>query len=216
MWMLQWKEETRPMLVQWQKKLALKAQELGVLKVARKWLNQSIMFKFGKSKQGMDQKDIRLNVFNIDSHPSYDDVTGIYEAKYKCLVELDPVMSLSGIITGIEGGYSLATSHIAIEFNFSPEKDTYFVIAKKNEFSAGDYYQVVGLGRIYNNIDKVSQGEILTSDRGINIGDMFFLLKTNLMPVVEKKIERPNESKLPVVKVHPILEKRENGPKEMK
>ena len=199
------------------KEMALRAQKQGVIDVARKWLNQSTMFKVGESKKQISGKTVVLNSIDTNFNPIYDDVTGIYEAKFKCFIELDPINYLSGIITGIEGGYSIATSHIAIKFfHFTPEENTYFVIAKKNEFGVKDYYQIVGIGRIYNNVDMISQGEILTSNRSIKTRDMVFLLKTKIIPIVEKKLESSDKNQMPIVKVHPVLEKEESGPKEMK
>ncbi len=199
------------------KEIALMAQKQGVMEVGRKWLNQSTMFKVGESKKQISGKTVVLNSIDTNFNPVYDDVTGIYEAKFKCFVELDPINHLSGIITGIEGGYSIATSHIAIKFfHFTPEKNTYFVIAKKNEFGAKDYYQIVGIGRIYNNVDMISQGEILTSDRAIKAKDRIFLLKTKITPIIEKKLDSSDINQIPIVKVHPVLEKKESGPKEMK
>jgi len=199
------------------KQMALMAQKQGVLQLARKWLNQSMIFKVGKKYSSDKTADI--NVIETNFHPIYDDLTGIYEAKFKCFVELDPVNYLSGIITGIEGGYSIATSHIAIKFfHFIPEENTYFVIAKKNEFGVKNYYQIIGVGRIYNKnkVDRISQGEILTSNRSIKSRDMVFLLKTKVIPIVEKKLESSEKNQMPIVKVHPVLEKQESGPKEMK
>jgi len=197
------------------KQMALMAQKQGVLQLARKWLNQSMIFKVGKKYSSDKTADI--NVIETNFHPIYDGLTGIYEAKFKCFVELDPIYYLSGIITGIEGGYSIATSHIAIKFfHFIPEENTYFVIAKKNEFGVKNYYQIIGVGRIYNKVDRISQGEILTSNRSIKSRDMVFLLKTKVTPIVEKKLESSEKNQMPIVKVHPILEKKESGPKEMK
>lgn len=199
------------------KLLALKAQKQGILEVARKWVNHSIILKQGRVKKNLNEKIVNLNTIHTNFHPLYDDMTGTYEGKFKCFVELDPVSYLTGTITGIEGGYSIATSHIAIKFsNFVPEQNTYFIIAKKNEFGAGNYYQVVGVGRIYNNLDMISQGEILTSNRSIKKKDLVFLLKTKIIPAIDKGLKREEKNQIPVVKVHPILEKKQNSPKEMK
>ena len=199
------------------KLLALKAQKQGVLEVARKWVNHSIILKQGRVKKPLNGKIVNLNTIYTNFNPLYDDMTGTYEGKFKCFVELDPLSYLTGTITGIEGGYSIATSHIAIKFsNFVPEQNTYFIIAKKNEFGAGNYYQVVGVGRIYNNLDMISQGEILTSNRSIKKKDLVFLLKTKIIPAIDKQFQREEKNQIPVVKVHPILEKKQNSPKEMK
>jgi len=198
--------------------LLSKAEEKGIQKVARDWLNKRFMFQLiGKIKNN-HKEEIRLNTLDREFEPSYDNMTNLYEAKFKFSAELMPHLKFAGNIAGIEGGYSIATSHVAIELmGVTPLGDiTYFVVAKKNDFNVGSYYQVIGFGKIYHVLNKIAQAEIITSTEEIKLGDLILLLKTKIVPIEEKKKVNEKKDVIPIIKVYPVVEKKEKGIKEMK
>ncbi len=198
--------------------LVSKAGKDGVLKVVREWLNKSLLFKMGEVKKYSFGKEMKLNIEDMMFKPFYDKLTQVYSGSFKCYVKLDPRRDFLGIITGIEGGFSLATFHIVIELcGVKPVGDTYFIIARKNDFNVGSLYQMIGLGKIYNVIGKIAQGEIITSTQEIKRGDLIFLLYTKISPVLKKqRKEVRKKQNIPVIDVYPVMEKKEVLPKEMK
>ncbi len=197
--------------------LLSKGEQKGILEIAKDWLNKRFMFQILGETKEKNPKEIRLNLLDNNFTPVFDNMTNIYQTRFKFTAELNPLPTRVAVITGIEGGYSLATSHVAIELlGDKPIGNTFFVVAKKNDFNAGSYYQMIGIGKIYHVIGKIAQAEILTSTQEIKQDDMIVLLKTKISPIVKKKIIKQEKKSPSVVKVYPIIEKKEQGPKEMK
>jgi len=194
-------------------KLVLQAQKKAILDIAKKWIDESLLFQVC-NKRLLSHGEIELNIKNRDFDVNFDKETNIYEADFQFELEMVPSLDYLGEVSGIEGGYSLATSNITIELKgVKPKGDTYVVFAKNNDFEIEDYYQITGFGKIYNVIDKIAQCKIITSSREIRKGDIVFLLRTKTIGT--KRIES-KEGQIPTVLVRPIVEKRGQGPKEMK
>ncbi len=205
------------------KKMLEKAEKQGIDKVAKTWLNKSLVFVGATGTSHSSVKKVYAKVED-DFIPLWDKIAGLYEEKFWFEATLVPTPQNSGVISGVEGGYSLATNHILISLKGDiPAGDkAFFIIARENSFGVGNYYQLIGVGKIYHVVGKIAQGEILTSNEEISTGDNIFILSTRLYPI--KKGEAPKNTleekrqSLPVVKVRPVIEhlKNENAPKEMK
>lgn len=193
--------------------LILEAQKKAILDIAKKWLGESLLLKTTNQRL-LPDGEMELNVASKDFDPDFDKETNIYEADFSFECELVPTLDYVGEIIGIEGGYSLATSNVVVELKgIIPKGYTYVAIAKKNDFNLGNYYQITGFGKIYNVMNKVAQCEIISTARETRKGDLVFLLRTKTYGTKKTKLETQN---IPTVLVKPIVEKKEEGPKEMK
>ncbi len=203
-----------------------KAEKKAIETIGSIWINQSLLFrgKMASTPSATPQKRDYYQVIKKFT-PTLDKITNVYQQRFTMEATLYPVPSSSGVIVGVEGGYSLATFHILLYLkgDIPQGQQAFFIIAKKNNFRVGNYYQLVGIGKIYNVAGRMAQGEILSSNEEISKGDVIFLLHTKLYPLKEKKghvTSSPGEgnSSLPVVKVHPEMEPspHKGEPKEMK
>ncbi len=204
------------------KEIINKAEGLGIDNVAKIWLNKSLIF-VGSMETSRTSKKRLYNRIDKNFTPFLEKNLKVYKQGFWFEALLDPVRENSGVISGVEGGYSLATNHILISlYGDIPEGgEAFFIVARKNSFKVGDYYQLIGVGKIYNIVGRMAQGELLTSNEEISTGDAVFLLSTRLYPVTKPlsfKEGLKKEESLPVVKVHPVIEpmQGENAPGEMK
>jgi len=149
----------------------------GVKSIFNSWLTKRLLFQQLPSGHSDTEKTEFVQI-DTKAEAVLDQETDMYTQTFDVQARFEPLAHLEGEIIDLEGERSMAASFDQVLIRgqswTSRAQGAFFIIARTVPETQGQALRTIGSGRIYHVLGSLAQGQLLETNREIQVGDRIY------------------------------------------